>query len=1029
MQLVAPIHACVPGRVRFKIQGLYRADPSVKARLETNLTRHAIIETVSASTLTGNLLVLFAPDQTLNEITALVEQAIETLGREPQRRDQDDDPNGSTQVAESNGATAVGAGSGWYRRTTRTALTSLRTSGTNGLTRRQAALRLARDGPNALAGSKPRSGWSLFREQFKGLPVALLAGAAAVSLCTGGVADAVAITIVVAINAGIGYLTERQSERTISSLTSHAPRTTSVLRHGRVQEIPVEHVVVGDILLLAPGTDVPADARLLHVSHLTVDESALTGESLPVAKTAVTLGAANTPIADRKNMVYMGTTVCGGSGKAVVVATGRYTELGAIQTLVDAVRPPKTPMQIQLDKMGIRLVLLSGAICTLVFFIGLLRGFGFVHMLKSAISLAVAAVPEGLPTIATVTLALGIQDMRRRKVLVRRLDAVETLGALQVLCLDKTGTLTRNKMCVVAAYAGADRFSLSAGQFMVSDQKVHPRQHADLWQLLRLITLCTESGLESGAPSNGSATEMALQEMALSAGVDTANLRGQYPVIEKQLRSERRPFMYTVHAPKEGKQLIALKGGPAEVCSLCQRQLKGGKVLKLSSRRCADIQRENERMAGDGLRVLGVAYAEADGGEYSLDGLIWTGLVGLADPLRPGMKELIEVLHRAGIRSVILTGDQRATAQVIGKELNLNNGGRIEVLDVNRSSHDDREKLVQLAQEAHVFARVSPSDKLRIVQALQHVGRVIAMTGDGINDAPALRAANVGVAMGENGTDAARSVADVVLLDDNLRTMVIAVRQGRSTYHNIRKSLRFLLTTNLSEIEVMLLALALGAGQPLNPMQLLWINLITDIFPGLALSLEPPEADVLELPPRDPKEPIIRRRELKRLGQESAVMTAGALGSYAYGLSRYGIGPKASTLTFLTLGIAQLLHALSCRSEHTTIFDSERPSNRYLDLALWGSLGAQVLAALVPGLRSLLGLAPLGLLDGLVVATCATLSLLINEGAKTGREKKRDAAIDTDYHLVAQAWNEKSRATRGSVPGYKTSRTWATERP
>lgn len=1003
MQLVVPIHACVPGRVRLKVQGLYRAEPSMKARLEANLSRHAAIKTASASTLSGNLLVLFAPDQTLDEITALVEQAIETSGRETQHRNQADGLDGPAQEAEVKGATAIRFASGWHRRTAGAVLLSLRTSSTNGLTCRQAALRLARDGPNVLAGSKPRSGWSLFLEQFKGLPVALLAGAGAVSLCTGGVADAAAIMIVVAINAGIGYLTERQSERTISSLTSHTPRTTSVLRHGRVQEIPVEHVVVGDILLLSPGIHVPADARLLQISHLTVDESALTGESVPVAKTVVTLAAANTPIVDRRNMVYMGTTVCSGSGTAVVVATGCDTELGAIHTLVGAVRPPKTPMQTQLDTLGIRLVWLSGGICVLVFFIGLLRGFGFAHMLKSAISLAVAALPEGLPTIATVTLALGIQDMRRRKVLVRRLDAVETLGALQVLCLDKTGTLTMNRMSVVAVYAGVDRLSLSGGQFVVSDQPVDPCQHADLWQLLRLSTLCTELELESNAPSNGSATEAALLEMAVNARVDAAALRRQYPMIEKQLRSERRPFMYTVHAAGEGKRLIALKGGPTEVCSLCQWQLKGGKVLKLSERRCAEIRRENERMAGDGLRVLGVAYAEADGGEYSLEGLIWVGIVGIADPLRPGMREFIQVLRRAGIRGVILTGDQRATAQFIGRDLKLNDGGRLEVVDINHIDQADTGRLAQLAQNVHVFARVSPTDKLRIVQALQQVGQVIAMTGDGINDAPALRAADVGVAMGANGTDAARSVADVVIQDDNLHSLVIAVRQGRTTYHNIRKSLRFLLTTNLSEIEVMLSALALGAGQPFNPMQLLWINLITDIFPGLALSLEPPEADVLELPPRDPQEPIIRQQDLKRLGRESGVIAAGAWGSYAYGLSRYGIGPKASTLAFLTLGIAQLLHALSCRSESTTVFDSGRPPNRYLDLALGGSLAVQVLAALIPGLRSLLGLTPIGLLDGLVVAVCATLPLLINEAGKTGRQKTTHTAIDADYHLVAQA--------------------------
>ncbi len=978
MQLVVPVHTCVPGRVRLKVQSLYRADSQTKTRLEASLTRHAVIKTVSASTLTGNLLVLFTPGQTLDKITALVEQAAETLGRETQHRDHGDGPNDPTQLAKLNGARAMDI----HRRTAGAVLLSLRTSSTRGLTRRQAARRFARDGPNMLVGSRPTSGWSLFLEQFKGLPVLLLAGAAAVSVCTGGVADAVAIMIVVAINAGIGYLTERQSERTISSLTTHTPRTTSVLRHGRVQEVPVEHVVVGDILLLSPGTQVPADARLVEVRHLTVDESALTGESLPVAKTAVTLVADNTPIADRRNMIYMGTTVCGGSGKAVVVATGRYTELGAIQTLVGTVQPPRTPLQIQLDKMGIRLVWLSGSVCALVFFIGLWRGFGFVPMLKSAVSLAVAALPEGLPTIATVTLALGIQDMRRRKVLVRRLDAVETLGALQILCLDKTGTLTMNKMSAVAVYAGADRLRLAAGQFMVSDRRVDPRGHADLWRLLHMVTLCTELEFPSTAASNGSATEMALQEMAVNAEVDTAGLRRQYPVIERHLRSERRPFMYTVHAAGAGSRLIALKGSPTEVCLLCQWQFKEGKVRSLSRGRRAEIWRANERMAGEGLRVLGVAYAEADGGEYSLGELTWVGMVGLADALRPRTKEFIELLHRAGIRSLILTGDQRATAQFIGKALDLNNGGRIEVLDINRIDRADGEALAHVVQNVHVFARVSPSDKLRIVQALQQRRQVIAMTGDGINDAPALRAANVGVAMGENGTDAARSVADVVLLDDNLRSMVIAVRQGRTTYHNIRKSLRFLLTTNLSEIEVMLLALALGAGQPLNPMQLLWINLITDIFPGLALSIEPPERGILELPPRDPDEPIIRQRDLVRLGRESGIITVGTLGSYAYGLSRYGSGREASTVAFLTLGVAQLLHALSCRSESTTVSDPGRPTNRYLDLALWGSLGTQVLTVLIPGLRSLLGLTPIGLLDGLVAGACATLTLLINETGK-----------------------------------------------
>jgi Ca2+-transporting ATPase len=407
------------------------------------------------------------------------------------------------------------------------------------------------------------------------------------------------------------------------------------------------------------------------------------------------------------------------------------------------------------------------------------------------------------------------------------------------------------------------------------------------------------------------------------------------------------------------------------------------------------IDAENERMAGNALRVLGVAYAfiedvedgESEGEEPDLihfqENLIWLGLVGMADPVRSGVQDLIGLFHKAGIDTVMITGDQAPTAYAIGKELNLSKGEQLEILDSTNLSRIDPEVLKALSERVHVFARVSPANKLQIVQALQGAGKIVAMTGDGINDGPALKAANIGIAMGHTGTDIAREVADVVLEDDNLETMIIAIRQGRTIYRNIRKTVHFLLSTNMSEILVTLTATAAGLGEPLNALQLLWINLMSDIAPGLALALEPPEPDVMDLPPRDPRDPIIRTSDYKRILFESSVLSAGALGAYGYGLARYGLGPRASTLSFMSLTVGQLLHALSCRSENQSVFSSERrPRNRYLNGALAGSLALQVLAMAIPGLRGLLGMTPVGAVDGLVIGGSALLPLLVNESTK-----------------------------------------------
>jgi Ca2+-transporting ATPase len=868
-------------------------------------------------------------------------------------------------------------------------LTYHRTSKVLGLSRVAAKENLKKYGPNILPESAPRSGLSILLDQFKSLPVALLSVAAGLSILTGGLADSVVILAVVGINAAIGYATESQAEKSIQSLRGSVRPSALVVREGVVQEIKAQEVVVGDILVLRPGSTIVADGRLIEADRLRVDESALTGESMPVLKSPDTRPMGEVPLGDRINMVFTGTLVTGGNGLAVVVATGGATEFGHIQLLVGEAEPPETPMERQLTQLGNQMVLISGAVCGLVFFIGLFRGFGLMQMLQTSIFLAVAAVPEGLPTVATTTLALGIRDMKRRRVLIRHLEAVETLGSVQTLCLDKTGTITLNQMSVMAVYTGMRAMDVSETGFAFNGEPITASACDELWRLLEVCVLCAESEIKIEGGKyviKNSATENALLQMAIRSGIDPQGLKERYPLLKMSQRSENSNFVATLHAASPRGKFIALKGNPGEVLAMCRWQMKDGRIVTLSDDDIATLQTENEQMAGRALRVLGVAFARAHGDEEGFEGdggLIWLGLVGMADPIRDGVKDLIELFHEAGIDTVMITGDQSATAYAIGSKLDLSNGEQLEILDSTQLASIDPQVMEGLAKRVHVFARVSPAHKLQIVQAMQRSGKVVAMTGDGINDGPALKAADIGVAMGTAGTQVAREVADVILEEDNLETMAVAVSQGRTIYSNIRKAIHFLLATNLSEIMVMSVALSGGMGQPLNAKQLLWINLISDIFPGLALALEPPEPDVLKRPPRDPQEPIIKPADLKRIAFEGAALSAASLGAYGYGLARYGMGAQAGTIGFMSLAFGQLLHALSCRSEKHSLFERNGlPPNPYLNVGLGGSLLLQALTVMIPGLRSFLGLAPIGLLDGLVIGGSALLPLAVNEGTK-----------------------------------------------
>jgi Ca2+-transporting ATPase len=1046
--LVQSIHATVKGRVRLKVDGLYRSE-KLKRHLEEQLAEKNGISAFSANFLTGHILVIFDPGVTLAEITDRIREAV--------RNFQDNNGHNQTSARKTSlyetffvdargpikGKTSKELISGtpvpgsqkssrtkteppsrrktrqlvlksadqavehWHILPAEDLLTSMEIQPTSGLSAEAATQFLHKYGPNLLPEAIPRSGWAIFIEQFKSLPVIMLGIGAAISAATGGFADAVVIAAVVLINAVIGYITESQTEKTIHSLKRLVRPTAEVLRAGQVLEIGADAVVPGDLLVLKPGAYVAADARLIALRHLSVDESTLTGESMPVMKTIEHLKGEDIPLADRTNMVYMGTLVTGGQGLALVVATGRFTEIGKIQTMVGEAEAPETPMARQLDQMGRQLVWVSSAICAGVFLIGLLRGYGVLQMLTVSISLAVAAVPEGLPTVSTTTLTLGIRRMRQLNVLIRHLEAVETLGSVRTICLDKTGTLTMNSMSVRALFTGSKRLAVSEGKFSSPTGVLDPYSCRELLTLLHVCVLCNESELVIGEQGkfvvNGSSTENAFIHTALGAGVDVLQVRQAHPTFKVNHRSETSNYMYTLHrsaAPGStspngrengsGKVLVALKGSPDEVTAMCQWYMEDGEVRALDEDVRLEMDIQNERMAGEALRVLGVAYCLLDEDHPPINGtidfrdnLIWLGLVGMADPIRPGMTRIIDQFHKAGIDTIMITGDQSATAYAVGKELKLSQTEQIEIIDSTQFAGLSPEILRSLAEKVQVFSRVSPAHKLQIVRALQSAGRVVAMTGDGINDGPALKAADIGIAMGHTGTDVAREVADVVLEDDNLETMIVAISQGRTIYNNTRKAIHYLNSTNFSEIMVMTLGIGLGLGQPLNGMQLLWINLISDIFPGLALALEPAEPDVLAQPPRDPNEPIVKSSDFKRIARDAGIMTAGTLGAYVYGVARYGIGPAAGTIAFTTLCGSQLLHAFTCRSEtHSLLDDIKMEPNRKLNIVIGTTLAVQALTFVVPPLRTLLGLTPIGLIDGVVIIGGAALPLLANEAIK-----------------------------------------------
>lgn len=794
-------------------------------------------------------------------------------------------------------------------------------------------------GPNVLPHARSRPIRRILLDQFLNIIVLLLAAAAAISWMTGDHIEALAILLVLVLNAAIGFAMEWQAGRALDALRRQTRIAARVRRNGADVVVPAEELVVGDMVLLGAGDRVPADLRILEASAVRAEEAPLTGESKSVFKSPDTV-AIDAAIADRSSMLFLGTVVTAGRAVAVVVATGERTELGRIGKLVTETAEESTPLQRKLNALGRRaawLVLAVGAVVTLT---GWLRGDDLWMMLEIGISLAVAAVPEALPATTTFILAFGVLRMARRHAIVRRLSAVETLGSTTVICCDKTGTLTLNRMTVTQIDAAPD----------------------DLPALLEAIVLCNDATLTSGDP-----TEIALVAAARERGVDIERLRAREPRVAEHPFDAQTKRMITIHRVADHFRWT-LKGAPAVVLSACD----------LTDERRAQITAANAAMAADGLRVLGVAakrVASADGDVES--GFTFLGLVGMLDPPRPHVPEAIAVARGAGIRLIMLTGDQEDTARSIARQLHLTEG---EPRVAHARALCERDAL-DVAAVTDVFARVSPEDKYRIVEALQNDGEIVAVTGDGVNDAPALKKADVGVAMGERGTDVAKEAADIVLADDDFSTIVAAIEGGRAIYANIIKFVHAMFSHNLSEVLTVFVAILVGWPLPLLPLQILWINLVTDVFPAFALALEPPSRHVMQRPPRPPGETLLSNRFLLLIAWQGTVLAAIALGAYAYALRAYGPGDRARTIVLLALVAVQLGQMFNSRSRTRSAFEDVF-RNPHLWFATATVIAIQVAALQIGWLRDLLHLVPPTHAEWLMLAGCVLLPVAITETQK-----------------------------------------------
>jgi Ca2+-transporting ATPase len=811
----------------------------------------------------------------------------------------------------------------------------------NGLNGSEAERRLAEYGPNELQTAHRISPWTILFEQFKNVLIIILLAATALSAFLGHGVEAVAITVIVLFAVILGFVQEYRAERAIEALHEMAAPMATALRDGEETEILSRDLAPGDVVILRAGNRIPGDARLIEAFNLQVQEAALTGESVPVEKHVAPLASENMPLGDRKNMVYAGTTATYGRGRAIVVATGMKTEFGRIAQLLQTVESGKTPLQMNLDRLGNALARAAFVIVALIVALGLFRGQPFVEMLVFGIALAVAVVPEALPAVVTISLAIGVQRLVRRRALMRRLPAIETLGSTSVICSDKTGTLTRDEMTVRKLFVSDTVYEVSGagyephGQFSQNGHPVEP--FPAMKQLLQTAALASDAHIVRSEMDNrwhvkGDPTEAALVTAAAKAGLKKIDLDARFPRVDEIPFSSETKRMTTLHRVEENIDAFS-KGAPEVILDSCIRHLTadGEKPLEDADRLAIlDVARN---MAGEALRVLAIATREGTTRDGAESGMTFLGLIGMIDPPRDEAATAIQTCEEAGVRVVMITGDHPLTAQAVARELGiLRNGRVITGPELEAISEDEFKSHVE---HIDVYARVSPAHKLRVVTALQEKGHVVAMTGDGVNDSPALKKADIGVAMGITGTDVAKEAAAMTLTDDNFASIVSAVEEGRGIFGNIKKYLMFLLSSNIGEIGLMAGATLFGLPLPLTAVQILYVNLATDGLPALALAVDPPEADLMRRRPRNPRTGIFTRPVLILMMVSGLWSTLVNLGLFAWALDSGRSAEEAMTMTFVALVLIQFFNAYNFRSDRLSAL--RRPfQNKWLNMAvLW----------------------------------------------------------------------------------------------
>jgi Ca2+-transporting ATPase len=853
-----------------------------------------------------------------------------------------------------------------------------------GLTGEEAQRRLGEYGANVFQEQKPKSKVQMFISQLQDPMIYILFAATGISLFLREVTDALIILAIVLLNATVGMVQEAKAEKSLEALKRLSSPTALVRRDGKLYDMAAKDLVPGDIVLLEAGRIVPADLRLIESINLKVEESALTGESVPVQKDAEYVANEEVALGDRVNMAYLSTSIAYGRGEGLVVKTGMETEIGQIAKMISESKDKMTPLQKRLGDLGKTLGILALILCGALFALALLQGRDIMEMLLLAISLAVAAIPEGLPAVVTIVLALGVMRMVKVNTIVRRLPAVETLGSVSVVCSDKTGTLTQNKMTVTTIYADS---ALSGVSSLASLNNPY---------FVEGFVLCTDA-LIDGENRLGDPTELALLDMAINIGISKEELQHQFPRINEQPFDSGRKMMTTVHKDKDGRTISYTKGAMDRVVTNCTKIIQNGVVKVIADEDISNINDASKKMAEKALRVLALA-VKFDDDTGTENDLIFAGLVGMIDPPRPEAKGAVEVFKGAKIATIMITGDHKDTALAIAKDLGIADSEE-QCITGDILSQMSQEDLNSAVSNLRVFARVSPENKVMIVNAFKANGHIVSMTGDGVNDAPSLKAADIGVAMGIAGTDVAKSASDMILTDDNFATIKKAIEEGRNIYNNIRKTVLFLLSSNLGEIITMFVAIAAGLAAPLKAIHILWVNLITDSLPALALGVDKGDPDIMKMPPRNPKESIFSHGGYATTVFFGAVIGATSLFAFLYSpismiraagdpvtfsaikamyLDDY-IHSHAQTYAFTVLAISQLFNAMGMRNLNRSIFKYNHLDNKMMLFAIAFAFGLQVAVTEIPFLVNAFETASLSLKEWLALLALSTTPLWFHE--------------------------------------------------